>query len=76
MAIADSWKPLTIITKSSTLDTAAALDPLLFMYLYLWFIYVIQFPISLEYYETMHYISLNSFCLSLFFGFILFCILI
>ena len=29
--IVNGWKPLTIITKSSTLDIASALDPSLFM---------------------------------------------
>ena len=27
--IVNSWKPLTVITKSSTLDVAAVIDPLL-----------------------------------------------
>ena len=31
---AGSWKPLTIITKSSTLDVAAVLDPSLNSYFY------------------------------------------
>ena len=33
MVIVNDWKPLTIITKSSTLDVAAVLDPPLLTFL-------------------------------------------